>query len=84
MAGKGSRARPLGVSKSQFDDNWDRIFGKKEEPKKEEVISNSHGNHAYIEIDELAAELKNKSWQYVLNMYNKRLLNNKGITNGKR
>jgi hypothetical protein len=42
MAGKGSRARPLSVSKSQFDDNWDKIFGKKEEPKTE-IISNSHG-----------------------------------------
>jgi hypothetical protein len=45
MAGKGSRARPLSVSKSQFDDNWDKIFGKKEEPKTE-IISNSHGSHA--------------------------------------
>lgn len=83
MAGKGSRARPLSVSKSQFDNNWDNIFGKKEESKKEEVISNSHGSHAHVDVNELAAELKNKSWQYVLNMYNKHLLNNKGITNGK-
>ena len=28
--GKGSRPRPYGVDKKQFDDNWDRIFGKKE------------------------------------------------------
>lgn len=57
MAGKGSRARPLSVSKSKFDDNWDRIFGKKENTVKEldvnndkkhtdEVISNSRGSHA--------------------------------------
>jgi len=57
MAGKGSRARPLSVSKSKFDDNWDRIFGKKENTVKEldvnnnekhtnEVISNSHSTHA--------------------------------------
>tara|TARA_R110002072_G_scaffold22605_1_gene79163 strand:- start:1358 stop:1552 length:195 start_codon:yes stop_codon:yes gene_type:complete len=26
---KGSRRRPLGVSKDKFDDNFDRIFGKK-------------------------------------------------------
>ena len=26
---KGSRRRPLGVSKEKFDDNFDRIFGKK-------------------------------------------------------
>ena len=61
MAGKGSRARPLSVSKSQFDDNWDKIFNKKEESKQEEVISNSHGSNADIDITELAAELKNKS-----------------------
>ena len=58
--GKGSRARPLSVSKSQFDDNWDKIFGKKEEPKTE-IISNSHGSHAHVDVNELAAELKNKS-----------------------
>lgn len=30
MAGKGSKQRPLGknTSQKQFDDNWDRIFGK--------------------------------------------------------
>ena len=26
---KGSRPRPLSVSKEKFDDNFDRIFGKK-------------------------------------------------------
>ena len=26
---KGSRPRPLSVSKDKFDDNFDRIFGKK-------------------------------------------------------
>jgi hypothetical protein len=26
---KGSRSRPLSVSKEKFDDNFDRIFGKK-------------------------------------------------------
>ena len=29
MAGKGSRARPLSITKSQFGDNWDAIFGNK-------------------------------------------------------
>ena len=29
--GKGSR--PRNVDKKKFDDNWDRIFGKKEEKK---------------------------------------------------
>lgn len=31
MAGKGSKRRPLKVDSKQFDSNWDRIFGKKEE-----------------------------------------------------
>lgn len=29
MAGKGSKRRPVQVPKKQFDNNWDRIFGKK-------------------------------------------------------
>jgi len=28
-AGKGSRPRPYSVSKEKFDDNFERIFGKK-------------------------------------------------------
>ena len=28
-AGKGSRPRPYSVSKDEFDNNFDRIFGKK-------------------------------------------------------
>ena len=33
MAGKGSKQRPLGknTTRKQFDDNWDRIFGKKQQ-----------------------------------------------------
>ena len=31
MAGKGSRPRP--VNKKKFDENWDRIFGKKNQEK---------------------------------------------------
>jgi hypothetical protein len=27
---KGSRTRPLSVTRKTFNDNWDRIFGKKE------------------------------------------------------
>ena len=33
-AGKGSAQRPF--DKQKFEDNWDRIFGKKELPKEEE------------------------------------------------
>ncbi len=31
MSGKGSKPRPLSVSTEEFDNNWDRIFGKKVE-----------------------------------------------------
>ena len=27
--GKGSKPRPLSVPRKQFEDNWDKIFGKK-------------------------------------------------------
>jgi len=30
MNGKGSKPRPLSVSKDDFQDNWNRIFGMKE------------------------------------------------------
>lgn len=29
MSGKGSRPRPISVDHDTFNDNWDRIFGKK-------------------------------------------------------
>jgi len=31
MAGKGSKPRPLSVPRKKFDENWDRIFGRKKE-----------------------------------------------------
>ena len=34
MNGKGSDQRPRQIDKKTFEDNWDRIFGKKK-PKKE-------------------------------------------------
>lgn len=30
MSGKGSKPRPYSVSKAQFDENWDKVFGKKQ------------------------------------------------------
>lgn len=51
MAGKGSRARPLSVSRSQFSNNWDAIFGKasddaknvaKSEDRTETVLRNTN------------------------------------------
>ena len=35
--GKGSKPRPLSVPRKQFDDNWNRIFGKKKSSKKEGI-----------------------------------------------
>ena len=32
MSGKGSKPRPI-QDRKQFEDNWDKIFGKKNEPK---------------------------------------------------
>ena len=29
MSGKGSRPRPLSVPRKVYEDNWNRIFGKK-------------------------------------------------------
>jgi hypothetical protein len=31
--GKGSKPRPMSIPRKQFDDNWERIFGKKNQPK---------------------------------------------------
>lgn len=31
MAGKGSKRIPAQVPKKQYDDSWDRIFGKKKQ-----------------------------------------------------
>lgn len=31
--GKGSKPRPLSVPRKQFDENWERIFGKKKDEK---------------------------------------------------
>lgn len=36
MSGKGDDPRPKDVDEDTFSDNWDRIFGKKEEPVIEE------------------------------------------------
>lgn len=39
--GKGSKPRPF-TDKKTFDDNWDRIFGKKkDEPKDEKVLTDN-------------------------------------------
>lgn len=35
--GKGSKPRPLSVSKKQFDENFDRIFGKKVDDPEDET-----------------------------------------------
>jgi hypothetical protein len=35
MSGKGSKPRPLSVDRKTFNDNWDKIFSKKELTKEE-------------------------------------------------
>ena len=35
--GKGSKPRHLSVPRKQFDDNWERIFGKKKKSDKERI-----------------------------------------------
>ena len=32
--GKGSKRRPKEITQEQFEDNWDRIFGRKKTPKR--------------------------------------------------
>ena len=32
--GKGSKPRPFSIPRKQFEDNWDKIFGKKKQVKK--------------------------------------------------
>lgn len=34
MSGKGSKPRPLSIPKKKFDENFDKIFGKKKDDKK--------------------------------------------------
>ena len=34
MSGKGSKPRPYSVDRKTFEDNWDRIFKKKDKAKK--------------------------------------------------
>jgi hypothetical protein len=40
MSGKGDKQRPLSVPKETFDNNWDKIFKKKQltEPKKSDIM----------------------------------------------
>ena len=37
MSGKGSKPRPFSVTPEEFDNNWDRIFSKKDEKKSSEA-----------------------------------------------
>jgi len=39
MSGKGSKPRPLSVPRKQFDENWERIFGKKNKEEKKKSIA---------------------------------------------
>ena len=37
--GKGSKPRPYSVDQKTFDNNWERIFGKKDKPEEKEKTS---------------------------------------------
>lgn len=39
MSGKGSRPRPFSVDRKTFEDNWDRIFGKKKTKNKNKKLA---------------------------------------------
>ena len=45
MSGKGSGRRPITVPKQQFEDNWDRIFGKNLTDNKKPVKKNTGTNN---------------------------------------
>ena len=41
--GKGSKRRPTVVSDKQFEDNWEKVFGKKEPKVKSRKVTPKHG-----------------------------------------
>lgn len=54
--GKGSRSRPFSVSRAKYEDNWDKIFGKKTvettaRPKIEVQITEYPGDRRVFSID---------------------------------
>lgn len=62
MAGKGSKPRPLSIPESQFNDNWDKIFGGK---KREELLIQS----ATTDIDR--SELSGDTWEDIFALKDK-------------
>ena len=49
--GKGSKQRPLSVSKEKFDENFDRIFGNKKETVTVRVSGTTGQGHALSSKD---------------------------------
>lgn len=49
--GKGSKQRPLSVSKEKFDENFDRIFGNKKETVTISVTGTTGQGHALSSKD---------------------------------
>lgn len=41
MSGKGSKPRPLSIPRKKFDENWERIFGKKQSERNKKQENNS-------------------------------------------
>lgn len=54
--GKGSRARPLSVSKQTFNDNWDKIFSKNDTGKTKELSEHDLNDLATQIINVVGAE----------------------------
>jgi hypothetical protein len=50
--GKGSNARPFSVDKQTFDNNWERIFGKKSPKEKEDAKAEDEAFNSISERDE--------------------------------
>ena len=44
QGGKGDKPRPISVPMDEFDNNWDRIFGKKKKEHKESAAADTQIN----------------------------------------
>ena len=57
--GKGSKRRPTVVSDKQFEDNWEKVFGKKEPKVKSRKVTPKHGQ-SQVHKDNTKYKIKDK------------------------
>jgi hypothetical protein len=57
MNGKGDAPRPMNVKKQQFDDNWDKIFGKQEKMCEYSGLPNTDTYKSANELTALSQEI---------------------------